>query len=115
MTRIQFLFSSCAGALISMSLMGSAAFAVEPEVLLIIKNHRFEPPELKVPAGQRVKLVVHNQDSTAEEFESHDLNREKIVPAGAKASIFIGPLKPGRYSFVGEYNEATAKGVVIAE
>lgn len=99
----------------AVSLSATVAFAAEPEALLTIKNHRFEPAELKVPAGQRVKLVVHNQDSTAEEFESHDLNREKIVPPGAKATIFIGPLKPGRYSFVGEYNEATAKGVVIAE
>ena len=115
MTRIRSTFSFLAGSLISTVLLATAASAAEPEVLLILKNHRFEPVELKVPAGQRVKLVVHNHDSTAEEFESHDLNREKIVPPGAKATIFIGPLKPGRYSFVGEYNEATAKGVVIAE
>ena len=89
--------------------------AADTDYLLVIKDHRFEPSELKVPAGQRVKLVVHNQDSTAEEFESHSLNREKIIPAGTKAAIFIGPLKPGRYTFFGEYNEATAKGVVIAE
>lgn len=89
--------------------------AADADYLLAIKDHRFEPSELKVPAGQRVKLVVHNQDSTAEEFESHSLNREKIIPAGTKAAIFIGPLKPGRYTFFGEYNEATAKGVVIAE
>ena len=91
------------------------AAAAEPELLLVIKNHRFEPAELKVPAGQRVKLVVHNQDSTPEEFESHSLNREKVIPGGAKASIFIGPLKPGRYTFFGEYNEATAQGAVVAE
>ena len=92
-----------------------SAFAADPEVLLVIKNHRFEPAEVKVPAGQRVKLIVHNQDATPEEFESHSLNREKIVPAGAKASIFIGPLKPGRYEFYGEYNEKTAKGSIVAE
>ena len=91
------------------------AAAAEPELLLVIKNHRFEPAELKVPAGQRVKLVVHNQDSTPEEFESHSLNREKVIPAGAKATIYIGPVKPGRYTFYGEYNEATAQGVVVAE
>jgi plastocyanin len=89
--------------------------AAEPEIALVIKNHRFEPAEVKVPAGQRVKLIVHNQDPTPEEFESHSLNREKVIPGGAKASIFIGPLKPGRYTFFGEYNEATAKGVVVAE
>lgn len=96
-------------------LTASAASATEPELALTIKNHRFEPAELKVPAAQRVKLVVENQDSTPEEFESHSLNREKLIPGGAKVTIFIGPLKPGRYTFVGEYNEATAKGVVIVE
>ena len=96
-------------------LMIGGARAADPEVLLVIKNHRFEPAEVKVPAGQRIKLIVHNQDPTPEEFESHSLNREKVVPGGAKASIFIGPLKAGRYDFFGEYNEATAKGVVVAE
>lgn len=89
--------------------------AAEPEVLLTIKNHRFEPAELKVPANQRIKLVVHNQDATPEEFESHTLNREKVIPGGAKATIYIGPLKPGRYPFVGEFHEATAQGTVVAK
>lgn len=109
------LFRSIAFALFSVSVLASSALAADPEVLLVIKNHKFEPAELKVPAGQRVKLVVHNQDGTPEEFESHDLNREKIVPPGAKVTIFIGPLKPGRYAFVGEYHEASAKGIVVAE
>jgi hypothetical protein len=93
----------------------SAAQAAEPELLLVIKNHRFEPAEFKVPAGQRVKLVVHNQDATAEEFESHSLKREKIIPAGAKATLYVGPLKPGRYEFFGEFNPTTAQGLVLAE
>lgn len=99
----------------SLGALAGDALAAEPESLLVIKNHRFEPAELKVAAGQRVKLVVHNQDSTPEEFESHDLNREKVIPPGAKVTIFIGPLKPGRYTFVGEYNESTAKGLVVAQ
>jgi plastocyanin len=92
-----------------------AVLAAEPEIQLVIKNHRFEPTELKVPTGQRIKLMVHNQDGTAEEFESHALNREKVIAPGAKATIYIGPLKAGRYAFVGEYHEATAKGVIVAE
>lgn len=93
-----------------------AALAADPvEVPLTIKNHRFEPAEVRVPAEQKVKLIVHNQDSTPEEFESHELNREKVIPGGAKATIFIGPLKPGKYPFFGEFNEKTAQGVVIAE
>jgi plastocyanin len=97
------------------ALHAGPASAAEPEVLLVIKNHRFEPALLKVAAGQRIKLIVHNQDATPEEFESHDLNREKIVPGGAKVSLFVGPLKPGRYVFFGEFNEATAQGAVVAE
>ena len=100
---------------LALAAFAAGAPAAEPEVLLVIKGNRFEPTELQVPAGQRIKLVVHNQDSTPEEFESHSLNREKVVPAGAKVTIFVGPLKPGRYEFYGEYHEATAKGVVVAE
>lgn len=107
--------------LTSLAVAGSAVFAPlahaadTPELAIAIKNHKFDPAEVKVPAGKRVKLVVHNQDSTAEEFESHSMNREKVIPAGARASIFVGPLKPGRYTFFGEFHEKTAQGVVIAE
>ena len=102
-------------AFLSCGVFATSACAADLEATLVIKGHRFEPTELKIPAGQRVKLTVHNQDATPEEFESRDLKREKVIPAGAKATIFIGPLKSGRYAFSGEYNEATAKGVVIAE
>ena len=82
---------------------------------MVIKNHRFEPSLLKVPANQRIKLTLQNLDNTPEEFESHTLKREKVIPAGAKAVIYLGPLKPGRYEFIGEFNPATAQGVVVAE
>ena len=95
--------------------LAMVAHAADVEALLVIKGHRFERAELKVPAGQRIKLLIHNQDATPEEFESHSLNREKIIPGGAKVSLYIGPLKPGRYAFYGEYNEATAQGVVVAQ
>jgi len=93
----------------------NAAVAADFELALTIKDHRFEPREPVVPANQRVRLTVHNQDSTPEEFESKVLGREKIIPGGAKAVIFVGPLKPGRYPFVGEFNEATAQGVLVVQ
>jgi plastocyanin len=89
--------------------------AQEMEKTIVIKNHQFEPAELKVPANQKIKLIVHNQDNSAEEFESKTLKREKVIAAGSKATIVIGPLKPGKYDFFGEFNPSTAKGVVIAE
>lgn len=105
--------------LLSVFLIGAflapLAQAADNEVALTIKNHQFSPAEIKVPANQRIKLSIHNQDTTPEEFESHSLNREKLIPAGAKAVIYIGPLKAGRYDFFGEFNPTTAKGVVVAE
>lgn len=91
------------------------AQAAELEVQLKISQHRFDPAEVRIPANQKVKLVVQNLDATAEEFESHALNREKVIPGNSKGSVYIGPLSPGRYPFIGEFHEQTAKGVVIAE
>lgn len=92
----------------------SQAETEPPEYTLVIKDHRFDPKELTVPAGMKIKLVVDNQDASPEEFESPSLNREKVVAGNSKITVMIGPLKPGRYPFVGEYNEKTARGVVIA-
>ena len=96
-------------------LPASTAVAADLELALVIKNHMFEPSELTVPANQRIKLNIQNLDKTAEEFESHSMKKEKVIPAGGKAVIFLGPLKPGSYEFLGEFNPKTAKGVVIAE
>lgn len=93
----------------------AVALAQVPEFKLTIKDHKFNPTEVRVPAGKKVKLVVANEDATPEEFESHSLHREKIIPGKSTATIFIGPLKPGRYKFEGEFNASTAQGVVIAE
>lgn len=82
---------------------------------LTIKDHRFAPEEIHVPAGQKIKLVVHNQDPTPEEFESDELRREKIIPGNASATIFVGPLEPGKYHFFGEFNLDTANGYLIVE
>lgn len=102
-----FLFAVC--------LLPVAAVAATPEVKLSIKDHQFEPTEVHVPAGQRVKLIVENQDATPEEFESYELNREKIIPGGSKGVIYIGPLDPGRYPFFGEFHKDSAQGAIIAE
>jgi len=93
----------------------SQAVAETKSVEISIKDHLFSPAEVKVPANQKVKLIVKNLDATPEEFESHDMDREKIIPGNSTATILVGPLKPGTYSFFGEFNEKTAQGKVIAE
>jgi hypothetical protein len=101
--------------ILSLSLLPALSQAADLEVALTIKDHRFTPSEVKVPSGKKIKLVVSNQDSTPEEFESHELNREKVIAGNGRAVIFVGPLKPGKYPFFGEFNESTARGVLVAE
>ena len=96
-------------------LLPFTAVAEEGVYSLIIKDHRFQPAEITIPAGKKVKLLVENQDSTPEEFESHSLNREKVIAGNGKATIYVGPLTPGRYPFEGEFNAKTAQGVIIVK
>jgi hypothetical protein len=91
------------------------AAAHAQNLTLTIKDHKFTPTEIKVPANQRVAITIINQDDTAEEFDSTALKVEKVVAGKSQGVVRIGPLKPGRYPFIGEFHEATAKGVVIAE
>lgn len=93
---------------------GGAAMAGKPEIQLDIENHLFRPAVLEVPANIKFKLVVRNRDRTPEEFESYELNREKVILGGQKAIIFLGPLAPGEYPFFGEFNPNTAQGRMIA-
>ena len=83
--------------------------------VLILKNHQFSPKELVVPAGQRTKITVKNQDATPAEFESSDLNREKVVGANSEITVFIGPLDPGRYGYFDDFHRETTTGVIIAK
>ena len=82
---------------------------------IVIKNHEFSPGELKIPANQKVTIVIDNQDETEEEFESYDLDREEIVGGNSQITVYIGPLKPGTYKYFGEFNQDTAQGTIIVE
>ncbi len=96
-------------------LVGGAKAQATEEFTIIIKDHRFTPAVLEVPANEKVKLIILNQDPTPEEFESHDFNREKIIRGNSKGIIFVGPLKPGTYSYFGEFNMDTAQGKIIVK
>jgi plastocyanin len=99
----------------ALTALSAASFAADNELILIIKDHRFEPAELKVPAGQKIKITVKNQDATPAEFESSDLNREKVVGANSEVIVFIGPLDPGRYGYFDDFHRDTTTGTIIAK
>jgi heme/copper-type cytochrome/quinol oxidase subunit 2 len=94
----------------------AAARAADPvQLQLTLKDHKWSPVELHVPVGTPVILTIRNEDTTAEEFDSSDLRVEKVIPGQYTATVRLRPLAAGRYHFIGEYHEDTAKGVVIAE
>ena len=103
------LIALCAG------FSASDALAADDTFTLTIHDHRFDPAQLDVPSGKKLTLVVKNLDATPEEFESHDLKREKVIAGKGHATISIGPLNPGTYKFVGEFHEATAQGQIVAK
>lgn len=94
---------------------GGGALAKPPMVEIEIRGHLFYPSEVRIPANTKVKLLIKNLDPTAEEFESYELNREKVIAGNTKSVIFIGPLPPGEYPFFGEFFPKTAQGKVIVE
>src|SRR5579883_2052953 len=91
-----------------------AASADDPVAIdLTLKDHKFVPPEIKVPAGKAIAITLKNEDGAPEEFDSASLKTEKIVAAHGTIVIKLKPLKPGRYPFMGEYHDKTAQGVLI--
>lgn len=100
---------------LSLICAASEALAADKEFLVQIKEHKFVPEKIEVPAGQQFKLVVENTDSTLEEFESHDLKKEKLVSGGKKITIVVSPLKSGEYKFFGDFHQKTAQGKIIVK
>ena len=103
-------------AIFAFVLLGGTAVAADmPQYKLTIKDHKFEPTQLTVPAGTKFKVLVRNQDATPSEFESNDFNREKIVLPGGEITVFIGPLDKGRYKFFDDFHQDTGQGVLVVE
>lgn len=97
-------------------ILGTTAFAADlPSFNLTAKNGKFVPELIEVPAGKKIQLVVKNEGPGAEEFESTDLNREKVVPPGKTLTLFLGPLKEGSYVYFGDFHPDTARGKIVAK
>jgi Cupredoxin-like domain len=105
---------TAAAAVIALMAAGAPARADDLPTL-VFHNHRFEPDHIQVPSNVKFQLHVKNTDGTADEFESVDLNREKLVAPGQTITVFLGPLAPGQYKFFGDFHQDTAQGVLVAK
>lgn len=91
---------------------GTAALA--KDYIITLKDHKFIPSRFSVPAGEKVKITLKNEQTSTAEFESATLGREKIVEAGSTIEIYIGPLDPGSYAFYDDYHRDT-KGIITVK
>jgi plastocyanin len=92
------------------------AFADDTPVQHIsIKNKAFVPSEIAIPAGQKVKLIVKNEDNEPAEFESFELHREKVAPANSEVTVFVGPLEAGTYPFFNDFDPKKTTGKIIVK
>ncbi len=95
------------GAVLVALAVAAPAWADDAGIVIAIKDHQFVPQEVEAPAGQKLKLVVRNEGTTASEFESSSLHREKVVKPGGEITVLVGPLKPGDYEFFDDFHRET--------
>src|SRR5690349_5043260 len=89
------------------------AMAQDREATLTFRDHAFDPPELSLPAGVRIKLTVKNADAQPAEFECTELRREKVVPAKGEGIVYFGPLKPGSYECFDDFHPETKGRLIV--
>ncbi len=109
-------FQLWAGAPLLAMLLGPVAGATAEDltVALAVKDAGFVPAEIEAPAGARVKLEVANETAAAIEFESFELNRERVVQPGQKVTVYVSGLSAGRYEFFDDFHQ-DRRGVLVVK
>lgn len=86
-----------------------------PSFTITVKDGRFSPDRLEVPADTRVKLVLKNEGPGPLEFENPEMHVEKVISAGVTSFVVLPRLQPGQYDFIDEFNPFTGELKVIAK
>ncbi|OGA60834.1 MAG: iron transporter [Betaproteobacteria bacterium RIFCSPLOWO2_12_FULL_65_14] len=90
--------------LLAALVLAAAASAQDlPTFQIVMKDGRFTPERLEVPAGKRLKLVLKNEGRGPAEFENLSMRVEKVLAPGVTSFVVLHGLKPGEYRFVDEF------------
>ena len=106
-------FQLAAGAVL-LAVLAGAAHADEMVVPLAVHDGGFEPARLKTASGAKIRLEVTNQTAAAIEFESFELNRERVIQPGQKVAVYLSGLSAGEYEFFDDFHP-DRKGVLVVE
>jgi hypothetical protein len=82
-------------------------------VAIVVKDHHFQPGEVRAPANRPLTINVRNLDATPIEFESLSMRVEKVVAAGGEGAVHVRPLAPGRYEFFDDFHPETRGTLVV--
>ena len=93
--------------------LAATARGEERSIALAVAEHGFAPPEIEAAAGERLRLEVTNQTAVAIEFESFELNRERVVPPGRTVAVYVSGLSPGRYEFFDDSHQERRGALVV--
>ena len=90
------------------------ATAEDKILTLAITDTGFAPAELEVPTGgSTVRIDVTNQTGAAAEFESFELNRERVVQPGKTITVWVSGLDAGRYEFFDDFHQERKGALVV--
>lgn len=91
-----------------------AAGAAPAEVTITVDGG-YSPAQVRVKAGQPVRLVFDRRDSgsCSEEVVFPDFNIRRFLPTGQRTTIEITPAKAARYDFT--CGMSMLRGAVVAE
>ncbi len=87
----------------------------EPVFQIEMNDGVITPSRLEVPAKTRFKIIVKNTGKMPAEFESAELRKEVIVPAGGEAPLIIRTLDAGEYKFFDDFQPSAPPALLIAK
>ncbi len=89
--------------------------ADEPVFQIEMKDGVITPSRMEVPAKTRFKIIVKNTGKMPAEFESTELRKELVVPAGSEAPMIIRTLDAGEYKFFDDFQPSAPPALLIAK
>lgn len=106
-------------ALAACLLIAAAAGANADDMAVIemeLRDGVVTPQHIEVTAGQPFKLVLKNTGTSAAEFESLRLRKEKVLAPGVESFVVFRKLSPGSYDFYDEFHMDmdSARGTITA-
>ena len=92
-----------------------AAAQEMPTFRIEMSDGTISPLRVEVPANKPFKLELHNTGKTPVEFESTELNREKVLAPQSESFIVFRRLSPGEYTFFDDFHPEAPKATLVAK